>query len=323
MKTLLALIISGLVTLAAPIGPAQAQTPPAPAGPGAPAGPSSAAINPLALATSLTDADKMTIRAFVEARRADLSGEPEAVKAARNALLAPLSQRGVSVAFRLEFKSALFPVLEPLVSGPSELHAANALRIAGEVAAPAYRELMGRALKDARPGVRYAATFGAARFFEAVGRSDPAASAQQLTGMIRDLRAHAAAETHPRVLDGCVLALSAGARIPVAQVAEVRHTALSALAAAAQDVAKAAQSQPEQAGAGGLSDVLLRAGRAVREALADPAQATALPPDTKAATRAMGEEYVKAAEAIAKALPNAPAAQVRLVGEAIAALSTN
>jgi hypothetical protein len=95
------------------------------------------------------------------------SGDPEKIRRARNALVNPLLEDGVSVPFRLEYSKQLSATkLGDLCKDKNETIAINALRLAGEVAENESIGFVESGFSDTRQAVRYAAIFAAGRVFE-------------------------------------------------------------------------------------------------------------------------------------------------------------
>ncbi|MBL8990290.1 MAG: HEAT repeat domain-containing protein, partial [Phycisphaerae bacterium] len=114
--------------------------------------------------------------------------------------------------FRVEYAKALLPVIDPLTQDARDQVAANALRIAGELATTNSVPPIIRALKDQRAAVRYAACYAAGRVFDALRMPDTVSAAAvgsaDVDGLLAELSALFAAENDPAVLDGCALAFS-------------------------------------------------------------------------------------------------------------------
>jgi hypothetical protein len=256
----------------------------------------------------LSDSDKAAIRAFVDAQQPGLTGDAESVRKSRNALLQPLAApcggKFVQPAFRLEYGRLLGGVVETIAKSDNELHATNALRIAGELATDSTLRLLGDALKSPKPGIRYAACFGLARAFESVARGSPVANAGRLTGAVTAIEQLLAAEADAHVIDGAVLALQAASTVPAATVTGVREQAVGALATGA--TARASGLKPDGPQAKEIIASLLRAQVACRAAFTDVRNA-ALPAEVKKKLNTFGNTLQTAAASLATALANAPA----------------
>jgi phage tail protein X len=262
----------------------------------------------LPAAPMLNDNQVKVIADFAAAHAAKLtSGDHDEVARARGALVAPLQAASVSVRFRLAYSQALGDALRAAIQGKDEVQAVNALRLAGELATPSAIVLITPSLTDQRPAVRFAATFAAARLFDAVARHDPAPSPEQLTKLIRDLRLPAEGETDPAVLDGFSLAFTAASRIKDAKFRDqnpsIRAVAITTLARVgttqAQNVSKL--STPCQ-GVGPMQ----RALRAMRDALADVAQPP-LPNEALGEVKTFTTAVIAAVKGLAQAQPSCPA----------------
>lgn len=172
---------------------------------------------PTAAATSVqvTPATQDAIRNCAEAARAAFSGGDFAqIKRVRDALLAPLRQARVTAQFRFSLDEALAPVLREAVRTGNEDAVLNALRIAGELAAVNSVEILGGALSNEQPAVRFMAASGLERAFQHIGSdAPPALLPLNLLPVVRSLSERLAVETDSKAAEGLVLALDAGARI--------------------------------------------------------------------------------------------------------------
>ncbi len=169
-------------------------------------------------ATTPTAADEATIAAYVATHAPGLTGDDAAVKVSRDMLLRPVMMAGVTEPFRRAYAKALGPALTTAFASPKDLHRANVMRIAGEVAASTVVSFLVDGLKDKSSSVRYAAGFGAARLFEAANRTDPAVSTQRMGELVAALAAVMKAEADPLVLDGVILGLKAALDLEPAQL---------------------------------------------------------------------------------------------------------
>ena len=277
----------------------------------------------VAAADSLSAAQVEQMQAFVAARSAGLTGDATEIKRTRDDLLRPLQGSRVSVAFRLEYAKQIAPALEKAVSSGSEQQVVNALRIAGELAAPRGMGLLTKALADARPAVRYGAAFGIARFLDASGRTGPAASPDQLADLTKALTNQAKAEKDPLVFDGLVLGLAAAVKVPEAAVKGLRAPAMTALAKVGEERAKGLSAAPTDGSASRTVESLFRICGIARTALTD-IQQSALPAETRAACVAMAVATSTACDDVAKAAGGATAgvsagalAQLKAAAEAV------
>ncbi|MBL8990071.1 MAG: hypothetical protein JNJ48_00670, partial [Phycisphaerae bacterium] len=67
-----------------------------------------------AAAANIDSTARAAITAHVEQHRPGLTGDDQAIKAARSAILRPLQCNEVSLQFRVEYAKALLPVIDPL-----------------------------------------------------------------------------------------------------------------------------------------------------------------------------------------------------------------
>lgn len=158
---------------------------------------------------SIAPADERTIEAYIASQAPGLTGDDAAVKSARDMLIRPFAAVGISPDFRRAYAKALGPVLARALESPKDIHRANALRVAGETAANTLVETLITGTRDKSSSVRYAAAFGAARLFEAAGRSDPAVTPQRMGDLVAALNALIKSEADPLVLDGAALGIKA------------------------------------------------------------------------------------------------------------------
>lgn len=217
-QRLFAIVCISLGTLAVPVSHAWAQ-----------GGSLGAAIM---TSSDLTQPQKDEIRKLVDANKEGLRGDPAAIKRSRNALLEPMKEPQISVAFRLEYTRQLSTVLRPLITDAREVVAVNALRLAGELATATSVEMLSDALKDKRAGVRYAAAAGFESTFQSLRRTVPALGGAQASRAIATLEQALLAETDPRVLEGLTLAMQEASKIPKAQVEGMRDVSTLSLARA-------------------------------------------------------------------------------------------
>ncbi len=254
----------------------------------------------VAAADSLSAAQVEQMQAFVAARGSGLASDAAEIKRTRDDLLRPLQGSRVSVAFRLEYAKQIAPALEKAASSGTEQQVVNALRIAGELAAPRGMGLLTKALADARPAVRYGAAFGIARFLDASGRTGPAASPDQLADLTKALTVQARAEKDPLVFDGLVLGLAAAVKVPESAVKGLRAPAMTALAKVGEDRAKALGAAGTEGSASRTVESLFRICGIARTALTD-IQQSALPAESRAACAAMAAATSAACDELAKA----------------------
>ncbi|MGQ0629233.1 MAG: hypothetical protein ACT4PL_14170 [Phycisphaerales bacterium] len=239
----------------------------------------------------LTDDEKLRIDAFIAVHKEALEGS-DAVKLAkaRSALIAPLVGPQVTTSFRIAFSPKALDIANRMFKAGDELHAANALRIAGELATPSAIPLLKDGLAAEKPGVRYAAAFGYARLFESVARTTaaggtPAPDAAKLKSCIDDLLGLIAkergrsrdAETDANVIDGAILALAQACRVPdknakptpgqpeASPANSIRGYATEHLAKAAYGLISGVDAQG--AGAAAMIPRLLRAATSLRNSL--------------------------------------------------------
>ncbi|MCW5766330.1 MAG: hypothetical protein KIT68_10190 [Phycisphaeraceae bacterium] len=223
-----------------------------------------------AAASNIDSGARAAIAAHIDQHRPGLSGDDLAIKAARSAILRPLQCNEVSLQFRVEYAKALLPVIDPLTQDTRDQVAANALRIAGELATTNALPLIARGLKDQRSAVRYAACYGAGRVFDALRMPDTvsaaAVGAADVDALLADLAALFASEKDPAVLDGCALAFAGATTVAAGKIKsyDARSQAVVTFCNAAGARAKSLKGSSADAP---QLPVMLRAATSVRNAL--------------------------------------------------------
>jgi len=223
---------------------------------------------------SMTAADEAAIAAYVAAHKGGLSGDVEQVKAARTALLRPLSNPKVTSNFRLAYGVALKPVIEPLAADAKDYVAVNALRVAGELATtntlPMLLAQLEAGAKDRPISVRYAACFGLTRMFDAFVKADVALAPANLKDAVNALAAFIERSSEPQLIDGATLALIAAGQITDAKSeAGFRAMVVSKMSAALSGKATAIATSKDPSA---TMSTLLRGVTAIRDLiLADAA----------------------------------------------------
>lgn len=161
----------------------------------------------LSSAQTLSPAQTESLQSFVRQHIEGLSsGEMARVQAARDALLAPLEQGGVSVAFRLGMSSVLAPALADLAVGANEHTAFNALRLAGALATDASVDTIRKSLSDKRSAVRYGAALAARMTIDGVTTKRTSVPLDALLAAIQDALRN---EPDPGVYGGLIAAMEA------------------------------------------------------------------------------------------------------------------
>jgi hypothetical protein len=181
-----------------------------------------ASVAQIVTKNDLSEADKGVIRDLIERQRPLLSGTAAEVRRAREALVAPLEERGVSVPFRVEMSRQLFETLKTLSADGRDVVAVNALRVAGELATTNSLRVVSDGLKDKRPAVRHGALFAMGRLFMQAARTSPAVSQGDMRSAIAELERIASGESDPLMIDGAISALVAAARAPEGSAAMAR-----------------------------------------------------------------------------------------------------
>lgn len=173
-------------------------------------------------ALTLSPDQSQAIAAFVaQNSRALTSEDPAALRRDRTALLEPLANAQASAAFRLEYGRALLPRVREMLSNPRELVVINGIVLAGDLATGESAQLLTGLLGDQRPAVRYQASFGLTRTFEAVRLGAPTLRADQVQELARAAGGRLREEQDALVVDALVRCLLAAGELdsPTAAVA--------------------------------------------------------------------------------------------------------
>lgn len=182
-------------------------------------------------AGTLGGPEQAQIDDFVRENVALLASEdPAQVKRGRQALLAPLEDRQATVVFRTHYSQQLVPELSRLAGGPTELHAINALVVAGPLATKPAADLAVKYLADPRVAVRYAAAAALRDTFEALEQASPAIVPIDATNLVDRLSSGLTTEADARVFDVQVRALGAAAAMQRGNFESVATQALRGLA---------------------------------------------------------------------------------------------
>ncbi len=196
-----------------------------------------AAPTGLATAAVLSDAQKTELRDFVD-RQKPLLVDREKIKTGRDAILAPLAQANVSVAFRNELWKAVSAPANDLIKSGDEVLAANGYRLAGEIATETSVEPLFNGLKSDKVAIRYIAAFGIRRAFEAATANAPAIGRDKAIDLLRALSTAAATEPDSHCLDAILQAIAA-AGTELQQIERLRPDALRILCEVAGNKSRA------------------------------------------------------------------------------------
>ncbi len=209
----------------------------------------------------MTPEGKTQIGDFIKAQTAGLSGDVAAIRRAKNALSAPLTNVGATESFRREYGLQLLPVVTPLVGSAKEEIAINALRLAGLMGTKAGIDLAMKGLDDKRQSVRVMAAMSVGLSLSTGRAKDRTAlSPRNATDGLTALNDKMVAEQDPRVLDAMVLALDAGTKVKQNDLADVRTKATLLLLAGTKRIA-------EQQNVPALDMALSHAAKAIGEAM--------------------------------------------------------
>lgn len=192
------------------------------------------------------------------------SDDREEARRARDQILAPLRQRGVSVAFRQAYADRLLPGLREHAQDNRDRVVVNALRIAGELATPGSVQLLESKLQDSQEPVRYAAVFGIGSVFAAMRDASPAIGSDGAQRLITRVGQHMDQERSPEVFDAAIRALATAMEVSRPNYEGVRSAAFSTICKGAGERAR---TLGHGADAAPMLIVLVRAGQIARDTL--------------------------------------------------------
>jgi hypothetical protein len=176
------------------------------------------------------------LKAYVDENVALLSSQdPKEVSRGRTMLLRPLDDRQASVAFRDLYSSLVVPRLTPLVAGPSEINAIDALFVAGGLATAPATQLIENSAQDPRGPVRFAAAAALGRTFRAISQSSPAIVPGDATALVQRLSGRLAGEENAHVFDRVVRSLIEAGNISRDGYQAASAAALSGMARGVSD----------------------------------------------------------------------------------------
>lgn len=214
-------------------------------------------------ANSIAPDQQQEIARYVNENIARLkSDDPKDIREGRRALLEPLGNTSIQVAFRLAYGDLLKPELARLMNDPAlatsveaQNRAIAALVVAADIATGDSIDLLVGALGSAREDLRHQAAYGLRRTFEAIHRTPPAAPGAAVQRAIRALGDRLPVETNALVLQADINALREAGLVDRPGIA-VQPDAIGALAAGVKDLIKAREGKmPDRE----LLGVLLRA----------------------------------------------------------------
>jgi len=143
-------------------------------------------------ATSLTDAQKQQVADYADYWGAQLiEGDDPQVAEARNQLLTPLQGANISEAFRDEMSLRLFEPIRDALASERVIVRLNATMVVPEMSGSTTADLLGTALGDRSPAVRYWAALGIEPLAETLAANPRTAAAleqlhQRIVAVTRD-----------------------------------------------------------------------------------------------------------------------------------------
>lgn len=183
-------------------------------------------------AISINSSQRTQINEFVQGwtQRA-LSDKPQDNKNALESLTAPLNARGVSVAFRQAYVSAITPLMDELDAKGTVGASLSSLRLAGDLATPAAATRIRNAFSSDDLGVQLFAVSRAGKAFRTTKKLGPAMTPSDAASLVSALKDLATSDNiNPELLRACVRALSAGTTLSSKDMGNTRSQAIIALA---------------------------------------------------------------------------------------------
>jgi len=234
-----------------------------------PAGTASAQADlpaPIIQSTALTDAQKQEIASYANAGlalfRSDTWSE---ARRGRDQILLPLSDAGVSVAFRLEYSRLLTDAMKAAAAkGQPDVRRLNALRVLGAIATAQSTGPIADHFADTSPSIRFMAAQAAGSAFRALATSSPALPSGDAVRLVNGLAKLVASDADIMVFDGAVIALVEATRVDQSGYGELRDAAFTQMA---QTVGARVRAMPTDTTDETLVSAVLRAGIASRDGL--------------------------------------------------------
>ena len=201
-------------------------------------------LSPILLAQGVSDLPRSTVEAISinSGQRSQidsfiggwseraLSDQPSDNKKALEALTKPLQGRGVSVAFRQAYGSAITPLLDSLESKNSIGATLASLRIAGDLGTPDAASRIRSSLNSDDLGVQIFAISRAGQLFRTTKSHGPAMTPNDANGVIEAIRQKGVeSSVQPELLRAAVRALSVAASLPSNDMGDARSHAIVAL----------------------------------------------------------------------------------------------
>jgi len=180
---------------------------------------------------SINSSQRTQIDEFIQAwtGRALSDNAPDTKKAIET-LTNPLTQRGVSVAFRQAYSQAITPLLNELDAKNTIGAKLASLRIAGALATPAAATRIKNAINDEDLGVQLFAVARAGYLFSATKAYGPAMTQTDAQSLIQAIKALAQdLNINGELLRACVRTLSKGTQLSSKDMGETRSHAIIAL----------------------------------------------------------------------------------------------
>lgn len=182
-------------------------------------------------AITIGNAQQTQINSFIQSwtERA-LSGSSSDVKKAMEALVNPVHQRGVSIAFRQAYARSLVPLMDELEGQDSVGSKLSALRLAGALSTPDSASRVQKSLKDEDLGIQIFAVSRIQSIFSNTTKYSPAISSGEIDSLIGALEKIAMEnDVNRELLRSAVRALIQGTTLTSKDMGNSRSTAIKAL----------------------------------------------------------------------------------------------
>lgn len=181
-------------------------------------------------AASIGASERTQIDQYVAQITAAATGaDAEAVSRARRELVAPLTGRNPSVAFRQAYAQSSASLMNAMLASEDPAARIAGLRLAGHLATGEATTVVRNALKESDPGVRLFAAVQARRVFEVTATAGLALTEAQLGQLVDALAESVTAESAQPHVQAVIRALGAGATVRSRDLSATRSRALAAL----------------------------------------------------------------------------------------------
>lgn len=181
-------------------------------------------------ATERTQIDRFVAEIGAQATGTDA----EAASRARRELIAPLTARQPSVAFRQAYAQSASSLMQTLMGSDDATAKAAGLRLAGNLATPEAATIVRNALVESDPGLKLFAAVQARRVFEVTANAGPAMPESQILQLVEALGTTLGEDPNTPQTQAVIRALGAGSLIRSRDLSNTRSRSLVGLSTAAR-----------------------------------------------------------------------------------------